>query len=199
MPENTTDPTFPYTSVRDLNSSPALDSSFGGIISLLSGSVAAASTKEEREVAMTLVRWDPFRELEDMSERLNRVFARPGVRQSGKEALTVADWVPTVDISETGDEYLIKAELPEVKKEDVKVTVEDGVLTLQGERKQEKEEKGKKFHRVERSYGSFVRSFTLPESVDEGSVKAEYKDGILTLHLPKTEKVKPKAIEVKVA
>ncbi len=148
---------------------------------------------------MTLVRWDPFRELEDMSERLNRVFARPGVRQSGKEALTVADWVPTVDISETGDEYLIKAELPEVKKEDVKVTVEDGVLTLQGERKQEKEEKGKKFHRVERSYGSFVRSFTLPESVDEGSVKAEYKDGILTLHLPKTEKVKPKAIEVKVA
>ncbi len=148
---------------------------------------------------MTLVRWDPFRELEDMSERLNRVFSRPSLRNSGKENLTVADWMPTVDISETEAEYLIKAELPEVRKEDVKVTVENGVLTLQGERRQEKEEKGKKFHRVERSYGSFVRSFSLPESVEEGAVKAEYKDGVLNLHLPKSEKVKPKAIDVKVA
>jgi HSP20 family protein len=148
---------------------------------------------------MTLVRWDPFRELEDMSERLNRVFSRPSLRNSGKENLTVADWMPTVDISEIEGEYLIKAELPEVRKEDVKVTVENGVLTLQGERRQEKEEKGKRFHRVERSYGSFVRSFTLPESVDESSVKAEYKDGVLNLHLPKSEKVKPKAIDVKVA
>ena len=148
---------------------------------------------------MTLVRWDPFRELEDMSERLHRVFSRPALRPAGKETLTVADWMPTVDISETDGEYLIKAELPEVKKEDVKVSVEDGVLTIQGERRQEKEENGKKYHRVERSYGSFVRSFTLPESVDEGAVKAEYKDGVLNLHLPKTEKVKPKAIDVKVA
>ena len=148
---------------------------------------------------MTLVRWDPFRELEDMSERLNRVFSRPSLRNSGKENLTVADWMPTVDISETEGEYLIKAELPEVRKEDVKVTVENGVLTLQGERRQEKEEKGKRFHRVERSYGSFVRSFTLPESVEESFVKAEYKDGVLNLHLPKSEKVKPKAIDVKVA
>src|SRR5215510_14601999 len=115
---------------------------------------------------MTLVRWDPFRELEDMSDRLNRMFARPALRNSGKEIMTVADWIPTVDISETDHEYLIKAELPEVKKEDVKVTVENGVLTLEGERRQENEEKGKKFHRVERSDGSFVRSFTLPESVD---------------------------------
>ncbi|HEU4501928.1 MAG TPA: Hsp20/alpha crystallin family protein [Nitrospira sp.] len=148
---------------------------------------------------MTLVRWDPFRELEDMSERLNRVFSRPTLRNTGKENLTVADWMPTVDISESESEYLIKAELPEVRKEDVKVTVENGVLTLQGERRQEKEEKGKRFHRVERSYGSFVRSFTLPESVDEGGVRAEYKDGVLALHLPKSEKVKPKAIDVKVA
>jgi len=148
---------------------------------------------------MTLVRWDPFRELEDMSERLNRVFSRPALRTNGKENLTVADWMPTVDISETEAEYLIKAELPEVKKEDVKVTVENGVLTLQGDRRQDKEEKGIKFHRVERSYGSFVRSFTLPESVDESSVKAEYKDGVLNLHLPKSERVKPKAIDVKVA
>lgn len=148
---------------------------------------------------MTLVRWDPFRELEEMSDRLNRVFTRPAVRSSGKETLTVADWIPTVDISETEGEYVIKAELPEVKKEDVKVTVENGVLTLQGERRQEIEEKGKKFHRVERSYGSFARSFTLPESVDDVAVKAEFKDGVLNLRLPKTEKVKPKAIEVRVA
>jgi HSP20 family protein len=147
---------------------------------------------------MTLVRWDPFRELESVSDRLNRVFARPTLSTSAREALTVADWMPTVDISETDSEYLIKAELPEVKKEEVKVTVENGVLTLQGERRQEKEEKGKKFHRVERSYGSFVRSFTLPESVDDSAVKAEYKDGMLNLHLPKTEKVKPKSIDVKV-
>ncbi len=149
---------------------------------------------------MTLVRWDPFRELEEMSDRLNRMFSRPAIAtKNGKEALTVADWTPTVDISESDGEYLIKAELPEVKKEDVKVTLEDGVLTLTGERRQEKEEKTTKYHRVERSYGSFVRSFSLPELVDETKVKAEYKDGVLSLHLPKSEKAKPRAIEVKVA
>jgi len=145
------------------------------------------------------MRWDPFRELEEMSDRLNRMFARPATRTNGKETMIVADWTPTVDISETDGEYQIKAEIPDVKKEDVKVTLEDGVLTIQGERKQEKEEKGKKYHRVERSYGSFVRSFSLPEFIDEEKVKAEFKDGVLNLHLPKSEKGKPKAIEVKVA
>lgn len=151
---------------------------------------------------MAIVRWDPFRELQDMSDRLNRMIASPasgGSVGQGKEVMTVADWTPTVDISETEAEYAIKAELPEVKREDVKVTVEDGVLTIQGERKQEKEEKGKKYHRVERSYGRFVRTFTLPDTVDESKVKAEYADGILHLHLPKSEKAKPKQIEVKVA
>jgi len=148
---------------------------------------------------MNLVRWDPFRELEEMSNRLNRIFHRPTLRTgNGKEALTIADWAPSVDISETDSEYLIKAELPEVKKEDVKVTLQDGVLTIQGDRKQEKEEQGKKFHRVERSYGSFVRSFTLPDYVDDAKVKAEFKEGILNLHLPKSEKAKPKAIDVRV-
>lgn len=146
-----------------------------------------------------VMRWDPFRELEEMSDRLNRMFARPATRTNGKETMVVADWTPTVDISETDGEYQIKAEIPDVKKEDVKVTLEDGVLTIQGERKQEKEEKGKKYHRVERSYGSFVRSFSLPDLIDEEKVKAEFKDGVLNLHLPKSEKAKPKAIEVKVA
>ncbi|MEP6959488.1 MAG: Hsp20/alpha crystallin family protein [Nitrospirota bacterium] len=148
---------------------------------------------------MTLVRWDPFRELEDMSDRLNRMFSRPGLSQAnGKETMIVADWVPAVDVSETDGEFQIKAEIPYVKKEDVKVTLEDGVLTIQGQRKQEKEEKGTKYHRVERTYGSFVRSFTLPDLVDEQKVKAEFKDGVLNLQLPKSEKAKPKAIEVKV-
>lgn len=149
---------------------------------------------------MALVRWDPFRELEEVSDRLNRMFARPAARAAnGKETMIVVDWTPSVDISETEGEYQIKAEIPDVKKEDVKVTVEDGVLTIQGERKYEKEEKGKKYHRIERSYGSFVRTFSLPDVIEEEKVKAEFKDGVLNLHLPKSEKAKPKAIEVKVA
>ncbi|HSE57419.1 MAG TPA: Hsp20/alpha crystallin family protein [Nitrospiraceae bacterium] len=149
---------------------------------------------------MNLVRWDPFRELEEMSDRLNRVFGRPATAKSdGKETMTVADWTPSVDISETDGEYLIKAELPEVKKDDVKITLEEGVLSIQGERKHEKEEKNKKFHRIERAYGRFVRSFVVPDYVDESKIKAEYQDGVLHLHLPKSEKAKPRAIEVKVA
>lgn len=149
---------------------------------------------------MALVRWDPFRELEDVSNRLNQMFARPSTSpSSGKETMIVADWTPSVDISETVTEYQIKAELPDVKKEDVKVTVEDGVLTIQGTRRREHEEKGKKFHRIERSYGSFVRTFSLPDVIEVENVKAEFKDGVLNLHLPKSEKAKPKTIEVKLA
>ncbi len=144
-------------------------------------------------------RWDPFKELEDISERFNRIFGRLTTRrEGGREAMTVADWVPTVDITEDEKEYLIKAEIPEVDKKDVKVTIQDGVLTIQGERKQEKEEKGKRFHRVERSYGTFLRSFSLPEDATEDNIKAEFKDGMLYVHLPKSEKARPKAIEVKV-
>ncbi len=144
-------------------------------------------------------RWDPFKELEDISERFNRIFGRLGARrESGREAMTAADWVPAVDISEDDKEYLIKAELPEIDKKDVKVTVQDGVLTIQGERKQEKEEKGKRFHRLERSYGAFLRSFSLPEDAAEDNIKAEFKDGMLYVHLPKSAKSRAKVIEVKV-
>ena len=143
--------------------------------------------------------WNPSQELAEMSDRLNRVFARVPRGGNGNEAMTVADWSPSVDISETTAEYVIKAEIPEVKKEDVKVTLEHGVITVQGMRRQESEEKGKKYHRIERSYGSFVRSFSLPDLVDDAQVQAVFKDGILTLHLPKSEKAKPKAIEVRVA
>src|SRR5512132_1056962 len=145
-------------------------------------------------------RWDPFRELEEMQNRLSTLFGRTQVKRNGegKEAMTVAEWTPLVDITEDEKEYLVKCELPDVKKEDVKVSVQGDVLTITGERKSEKEEKGKKFHRVERAYGSFYRSFTLPEAADGSKVAAEFKDGLLNVHLPKSEKAKPKSIDVKV-
>jgi HSP20 family protein len=111
--------------------------------------------------------------------------------------MTMADWAPFVDISETDEEFHIEAELPEVKKEDVKVTLGNGVVTLQGEWKEEK--KGRKIHRTEWSYGHFVRSFTLPDLVDDTKVNAEFMEGVLHLHLPKSEKAKPKASEIEVA
>jgi len=154
-----------------------------------------------------LTRWEPvkgqwsaWKDLEDLEKRLATLWGRSPVKgERDKEAMTVAEWSPLVDISEDEKEYLVKAELPEVKKEDVKLTVQDNVLSITGERKYEKEEKGKKYHRVERSYGSFMRSFTLPEDADGSKVAAEYKDGVLKVHLPKSEKAKPKSIEVKVS
>ena len=149
----------------------------------------------------TLTRWDPFKEVEDLQNRLSTLFGRAPVRQKNgaEESITVAEWAPLVDITEDDKDYLIKAELPEVKKEDVKVAVENGVLTISGERKSEKEEKNKKFHRIERAYGSFERSFIVPDDADADKVNAEFKDGVLKVHLPKSEKAKPKQIEVKVA
>jgi HSP20 family protein len=147
-----------------------------------------------------LTTWDPFRELDELQNRLATIFGRAPVRKEGgkEEAMTVAEWAPLVDITEDEKEYLIKAELPEVKKEEVKVSVQDGVLTISGERKYEKEEKGKKYHRIERAYGSFSRSFTLPEDADAEKVACEFKDGVLKVHVPKSEKAKPKKVEVKV-
>ena len=148
---------------------------------------------------MNVVKWNPFRELEDIQTRLNRFFNDVPARRVEDNSMFFADWTPMVDVQETDKEYLIKAELPEVKKDDVKVEMLDGVLTIEGERKQESEEKGKKFHRVERSYGKFVRQFTLPTEIDATRIQAEFKDGVLNVHLPKTAQAKPKAIEVKVA
>lgn len=145
---------------------------------------------------MSIVTWDPFRELEDVSNRLNRMFSRSAITRD-KDALTVFDWAPTVDIAETAEEYQIKAELPEVKKEDIKVSIDNNMLRIEGERRQEKEEKGKKWHRVERSYGSFLRTFTLPENADGSKMSAEYKNGMLNVHLPKAAKAAPKTVEVK--
>lgn len=143
---------------------------------------------------MSLVRWDPWREMEDFVDRYNRALGSG--QESGQDVMKKGDWSPRVDIMETEDEFTIKAEIPEVNKEDVKVTVENGILMLHGERKQEKEEKGKTFHRIERHYGAFNRSFTLPETVDQDSIKANFKDGMLSIRLQKSKQVKPKAINV---
>lgn len=145
---------------------------------------------------MPLIRWDPSREIDDIFERYTKAMGQP--RAGSQEVIATGDWAPRVDIAETDKAFEIKAEIPDVNKEDVKVTVDNGVLTIRGERKQEKEEKGKKFHRVERYYGIFTRSFTLPDNVDETKVKASFKDGMLNLQIPKSEEAKPKAIEVKV-
>jgi len=111
--------------------------------------------------------------------------------------MTSSEWAPLVDIAEDDKAYLIKAEVPEVEKNDIKVTLERSILTISGERKAEKEEKGKRFHRIERSYGSFVRSFTLPDDADAEHVSADFKNGILNVRVQKTEKSKPKQIDVK--
>jgi HSP20 family protein len=148
-----------------------------------------------------ITRWDPFKELDELQSRLSTLFGRSPVRKNGEkdELMTVAEWAPLVDIIEDEHEYLIKAELPEVKKEEVKVTVQDGVLSLAGDRKFVREEKDKKYHRLERAYGSFVRTFSLPEDADDNKVTADFKEGILQVHLPKSEKARPKNIEVKIA
>jgi HSP20 family protein len=143
----------------------------------------------------TLTRSDPWREIEDMFDRHSRAMGH--FPPASWETLT-ADWAPVVDIAETDEAFLIKAEVPEVRKEDVKVTVDNGVLTIQGKRKQEKEEKGRKFHRIERSYGSFTRSFTLPDNVDEEHILAEFKDGMLNVRIGKVALARSKVIDVEV-
>jgi HSP20 family protein len=144
-------------------------------------------------------RWNPWKEFEQLENRLASYLGRPAAQANGdKEAMTVAEWSPLVDITEDDKEYVIKAELPELKKEDVKISVQDNVISISGERRSEKEEKNKKYHRVERQYGRFVRSFTLLEDCDGTKVAAEYKDGVLKVRLPKSEKAKPKSIEVQV-
>ena len=148
-----------------------------------------------------LMRWDPFKEMADLQNRLASLLPPTPAREGNdtKELMSVAHWAPSVDISEDDKEWLVKTDLPEVKREDVKVTVEDGVLTITGERKFEKEEKNKKYHRVERAYGNFLRSFALPDGADGSKVAAEFKEGVLKVHLPKGELAKPKTVEVKVA
>lgn len=155
---------------------------------------------------MTQMRWNPFREIEELFDRYNRVLGGSSQAQltsgnaGSRESLARPDWLPAVDIIEKKDSFLLKVELPEVKREDVKVSVDNGVLTISGERRMEMDEEDKETQqrRVERFYGSFSRSFTLPDEADESAIDASYRDGMLVLTVPKTEKPQPRAIEVKV-
>ena len=144
-------------------------------------------------------RWNPFKERDELESRVATLLAaREATGNGGNEALTVTQWSPLVDITEDEKEYLIQAELPAMKKEDVRLRVENDVLTISGDRKFEKEEKGRTYHRIERDYGTFVRSFSLSEDADGRNVTADFKDGVLQVHLPKSVKAKPKAVEIKI-
>jgi HSP20 family protein len=144
---------------------------------------------------MAIARYNPFAELEDFptglrlfQDSLNRVLSEPNSRP----------WTPAVDISETENELILKADVPEVSLKDIDIQIENGTLTLKGERKFEKDENVKGYHRIERSYGAFARYFTLPDTIDSDKVKAEYKNGVLVVILPKKEVAKPKSIKVQV-
>jgi HSP20 family protein len=148
-------------------------------------------------------RWNPFKEMDELHRQLTSAFGLAPRRQanvaSGDENFSLPDWMPLVDVLEDDKEYLIKVELPEVQKNDVRVTVENGTLLVSGERKFEKEEKSHRYHRTERGFGRFERSFSLPEDADPAKVAAGFKDGILNVHLPKSEKAQPKQIEISVS
>ena len=153
---------------------------------------------------MSLIRWNPTRDLAtfpsdifNMQREMNKMFDSFS-RGVDEPTLPNGNWMPAVDVAEEDNKYVVKIELPGVNKDDVKITLESSILTIRGEKKAEKETKEKNYHRMERSYGSFLRSFTLPTTVKNDKIDAEYRDGILSITLPKAEEAKPKHIEVKV-
>jgi len=149
---------------------------------------------------MQITRWNPFLEIDDVQQRLNQRLNRLFVERSGKVGeSSFADFMPAVDIEETDAEFVVKADLPDVKKEEIKVHVQEGVLIIEGERRQEKEDTGRRFHKIEREYGRFVRRFALPSEVDGEKVRAAFKDGVLKVSLPKAPAARPKLIDVTVA
>jgi HSP20 family protein len=151
---------------------------------------------------MAIVRWEPFRDLVTVQDRMNRIFdeAFRGITRGAEDDWALGgNWAPAVDIYEHEGNLVLKAELPGIDPKDVDVRVENNVLTLRGERKFESEVKREKYHRVERAYGSFSRSFTLPSVVDTDKIKAEYKDGVLRVTLPTREEAKPKQISIAVS
>ncbi len=149
-------------------------------------------------MAIQLTKWDPFKELSDFQHRLSSLFHERWNGGGLGEAIDETDWSPAVDISEDDSAYHISADLPEVKKDEVKVSVENDMLTITGERKRETEQKKKKFHRVERSYGKYVRSFRIPENGDASGIQAKFHDGVLNITLPKTETPKTKGVDVEI-
>ena len=146
---------------------------------------------------MRVIKWEPFRDVDDVFDRFVAETLRRWPRQTA-EGQAALDWAPAADVSETEGEYLIKADLPEVRKEDVSITVQDGVLTLSGERRQEVRAENEKVHRIERAYGSFARRFALPENADEQSIRAESRDGVILIHIPKQKVVQPQPRQIEI-
>jgi len=148
---------------------------------------------------MTITKWEPIKDLLTLQDRMNRLFddSVRGLRP-GEEAMGTAIWIPAVDIYETENEVVVKAELPEINQKDIDIQIENNTLVLRGERKFEKDTKRENFHRIERAYGSFARSFTLPNTIDQEKIHADYKDGVLKIVMPKREEIKPKQIKVSV-
>jgi len=147
---------------------------------------------------MRVIKWEPFRDVDDVFNRFVAETMRRWPNAAAAEGRAACDWAPAADVSETEGEYLIKADLPEVRKEDVSITVQDGVLTLSGERRQEQREATEKLHRVERAYGSFARRFALPENADEQGIRAESRDGVILIHIPKQRMVQPQPRQITV-
>lgn len=144
-----------------------------------------------------MIKYDPFRELRSLQDEVNRLFSSSFSRRDGDNELMRGAWSPQVDIFENKNEIVLEAELPGMKPEDVNISIENNVLTIHGERKFEKKDEGDNFHRVERSYGSFTRSFTLPPTVSSENANAEFENGVLRLSLAKREEAKPRRIEIK--
>lgn len=145
---------------------------------------------------MAMSRWDPFRELSSIQNELNRLFGRTFGAEGGDE-LPAASWIPAVDVAESQDRFVITAELPGLGPEDVDISVENSVLRIQGERRFYQERKEDDFHRIERRFGSFARSITLPSTADPEGIQASFDAGVLTIEVPKREEAKPRKIEVK--
>ena len=145
---------------------------------------------------MAVVRWDPFRDLNTLQDRMNRLFDDAGRTWRSDEPSATTSWSPAVDIFETEGEIVVKAELPGMDRKDIALHLENNVLSIRGERRFEKETKEENYHRIERSYGNFSRSFSIPATVDEEKIRADYKDGVLKIILPKKEQAKPKQIKI---
>ncbi|PYS02409.1 MAG: molecular chaperone [Acidobacteria bacterium] len=145
---------------------------------------------------MAVVRWDPFRDLNLLQDRMNRLFEDASRNWKSDEPASTTTWSPAVDIFETESEIVVKAEVPGMERKDITLNLENNVLTLKGERRFLKEAKEENYHRIERSYGGFSRAFSIPATVDEEKIRADYQDGVLKIVLPKKEQLRPKQIKI---
>ncbi|MGB8952149.1 MAG: Hsp20/alpha crystallin family protein [Candidatus Aminicenantales bacterium] len=145
---------------------------------------------------MAIIRWDPFRDMITLREKMNRLFEDVFTPRGEEKDITASSWVPPVDIFETENELVLTAEIPGIEEKDVEIKIEDNALSIKGERKFEKETKEENYHRIERAYGSFFRSFTLPNSVDQDKIQAEHENGVLKITMSKRQELKPRKVKI---